>query len=77
MREKHFKHFKLAINLNREMKAGNIFSHLCFVYHYVARNVDMLEKNSTKQAYIKFVDYNNSAYFHIKSYDDKKSRKNQ
>jgi hypothetical protein len=29
------------------MKAGNIFSHLCFVYHYVTRNVDMLEK--TKQ----------------------------
>ena len=27
------------------MKAGNIFSHLCFVYHHVARNVDMLEKN--------------------------------
>ena len=30
-----------------EVNDRNICSHLCFVYHYVARNVDMLEK--TKQ----------------------------
>ena len=41
------KYNKLAINSGRKMQPGNIFSHLCFVYHYVARNFDMLEK--TKQ----------------------------